>query len=801
MAFASSCFTPSSKILVTGGSWREVRVRDVTTKTAPEMLHVWTEASLTQAMSFDTTGERIAYSTQTSVVVRRMSDGEELQRLEGTACSQCEFCPADADLLLLGTGMGRDNRYFGRRIVLYSISTGQPLVWSPLFHSAFALDKVSGWSVGWSINRDNGRLLMRAAEAEAVVEYDKLSFEQSVEDGAFTTAQLVNLANRYPASVAVVALSQPHCVCIRDAISGDTVLHHLARSTGAHMMKKWLGSGGAVFTPIANRNGWSALHDAIQNFNVSAVVLLLGSLSPNINAASAALLTDALRMLAVKMPRLVLSGFLAMEPSIVQRRRSFRCSIMQTMVRGLDTLHDDAELELSTEEDAEVGLSPVMKASGLDDINGGHDVNRSKVGQAPNVNKQEKMHLWQDLEMMPASADGVVVYASVVALKDFIGSPEISPIHAIVDNCEAKVFSSELLRLAIMYKWQTNVYRLVLMHVMIHIVCLAISSASMIYTTQRHLDETVIGDLTSHVLQGATIACSVLTLMLHILRVVRQSWARYMETLWNAVDAVSSLMLIAAATGHIADVHTSFIQTLGVIGVSLKWFGLLDYLRSFRRFGPLVRMIVVVTNDIGPFVAILLLVVIGSTFFFTINLPGEAAWSPNNVFGPFWPALTMIQFVLGNFDMNDYPKSTSVVMFLCVAFFVVILMLNLLIAIMQDSYDKVKEHEVVEGLREKGKTIVAMEQLWPRLHTFPKFMHIAMPQSDVVDLETVKRARDQGMGGRISERLSEQFDARISALDKKFDDHAQQLDQKIDCVTNEMSRLAALLQNHVLEKK
>ena len=45
----------------------------------------------------------------------------------------------------------------------------------------------------------------------------------------------------------------------------------------------------------------------------------------------------------------------------------------------------------------------------------------------------------------------------------------------------------------------------------------------------------------------------------------------------------------------------------------------------------------------------------------------------------------MIQFVLGSFDMSDYPKSTSVLMFVCVAFFVVILMLNLLIAIMQDS--------------------------------------------------------------------------------------------------------------------
>eukprot|EP01048_Picozoa_sp_COSAG05_P009691 COSAG05_NODE_808_length_7189_cov_16.336530_10_plen_125_part_00 len=121
--------------------------------------------------------------------------------------------------------------------------------------------------------------------------------------------------------------------------------------------------------------------------------------------------------------------------------------------------------------------------------------------------------------------------------------------------------------------------------------------------------------------------------------------------------------------------------------------------------------------------------VIGSTFFFTINLPGEAAWSSNNVLGPFWPAITMVQFVFGTFQIADYPGSTAVAFFVLVGFFVVILMLNLLIAIMQDSYDKVKEQEEIEGLREKGKTIVAMELLWPNSHVFPRFMHLAEPRS------------------------------------------------------------------------
>ena len=52
---------------------------------------------------------------------------------------------------------------------------------------------------------------------------------------------------------------------------------------------------------------------------------------------------------------------------------------------------------------------------------------------------------------------------------------------------------------------------------------------------------------------------------------------------------------------------------------------------------------------------------------------------------------------------------------------------------MQDSYDKVKEREFIEGLHEKARTIVAMELLYPTRHSFPVFMHIAEPDSAMLN--------------------------------------------------------------------
>ena len=63
--------------------------------------------------------------------------------------------------------------------------------------------------------------------------------------------------------------------------------------------------------------------------------------------------------------------------------------------------------------------------------------------------------------------------------------------------------------------------------------------------------------------------------------------------------------------------------------------------------------------------------------------------------------------MLGSYSITDYTKKAAVAMFLLFAFFVIVLMLNLLIAIMGDAYSKVKESELVEGLHERAKIIVA----------------------------------------------------------------------------------------------
>ena len=590
-----------SKLLVTAGGFKAVIVRDVSDVSAPKQLHRWEETSLTQGVYFEVhaSGERIVYSTQNSVVVRKLACGTELARFGFTAAQNSQFCPTDPDVLAIGTGMGmggncksshslcvfetkpqRSGCTVQRKIRLVSIERTQHLDCSSMMHSTFELEKISGWSVGWSVK--DGRTLLRAAEADAVAEYDWERFKQTFEDGAFTVPQLQNLCTRHPSSVPALVAQHPDCINVQHSETGDTVLHHIVREyKDAQLLREWL-SGGATFSPIANQQGITALHGAIASFNVAAVLALLENLSLCLNTATAPLLTDAVIILANKMPRLILQGFESIAGRL-QTYKSFRGAISESQVRGSDALLDDARLDSG----AATTDSSVPEA----DMNMAHGA-------------QKQDTLWADIENMPESADGCQVACQVVPLTDFLGPPESSPLLPIIMNCDASVFKSELIKLGIQFKWENSVYKLVVKHVVFHVVCLVLSSLAMIYTTQLHTDDgssstTTQQSTTASVLQSVSIACQLISLILQALRLSRLGCALYMDSWWSSMDAAASACLLAGGLLHFADSSPQLLQTVGAVGVSLKWFGLLDWMRSFSRTGPLVRMITVVTQDIG----------------------------------------------------------------------------------------------------------------------------------------------------------------------------------------------------------
>ena len=111
--------------------------------------------------------------------------------------------------------------------------------------------------------------------------------------------------------------------------------------------------------------------------------------------------------------------------------------------------------------------------------------------------------------------------------------------------------------------------------------------------------------------------------------------------------------------------------------------------------------------------------------------------------------------------------------------------MNLLIAIMGDSYEKVKETERVQALHERAKIIVDMEIQHPGWHEYPKYMHIA----EAADEYGVPLPEWAGITGRVKQLLDqrvgqaqEELESKVDAVEDRVGQAQEELGSKVDAV-------------------
>eukprot|EP01052_Picozoa_sp_SAG31_P016135 SAG31_NODE_1058_length_10121_cov_14.446617_6_plen_125_part_00 len=93
---------------------------------------------------------------------------------------------------------------------------------------------------------------------------------------------------------------------------------------------------------------------------------------------------------------------------------------------------------------------------------------------------------------------------------------------------------------------------------------------------------------------------------------------------------------------------------------------------------------------------------------------------------------------------------------------------------MADSYEKVKENERVEALRERAGIIVDMELKHPSWHVWHDYMHI-VEASSLEDAST-EATEWAGITGRVKELLRMQSTHLVAVIDGKMKSIAQKQD-------------------------
>ena len=185
-------------------------------------------------------------------------------------------------------------------------------------------------------------------------------------------------------------------------------------------------------------------------------------------------------------------------------------------------------------------------------------------------------------------------------------------------------------------------------------------------------------------------------------------WLRFFWGFWNVVDIFSILFSLVStiflrvqfSKGVSLGEESRAVRWCLSLTTGLLWLKVLSYLKSINmQLATFVLAVIQITKDLAWFLLILFAVVVSfSQMFYTLLLPEECANDENAAAAAENPACKPSEYYLsvysvllgdfGSFEREDFHTPFSVFLIVLFTLLVAIVLLNVLIAIVSDSYEK-----------------------------------------------------------------------------------------------------------------
>ncbi len=608
-----------------------------------------------------------------------------------------------------------------------------------------------------------------------------------------SSLQCYDLTKRQP-SVAVSAYhcfdgksaklieAYPEIVNCRD-FSGDTLLHIFARR-GQETVVEDLLKTSAYIGFLYNREGKSALDIAIEEREGAIVKQLAVCAVERKNEMR----SSEFKALAMSLPN--------MATYYPEHFRYFLKSI------GTVAYDENAISEIN----AAVGKLPVAYLPIV-------QTSETIDGVAINWTKNRDVDHAIAMRKENYEKDRARVIASCCPLPN-LGHPLI--FQKIVENRKLHdCILSEAIKPVLLYKWKTygsDMFRSELYKYLAYVACVTIYCLTLSMSDADVKTWDNLGKVSNMICFVSLALGSLLAVRLLKREIIQMTFEKgsYFASFWNWIDVLRSISYISTVVLYcIRSIHVFAVSSL--LGL-FTWFGTLFYMRAHRNFGAMIRMIMETISDMKFFTLILIVVAIGFcvcsyTLFavqkhqhlslpqLQINSDSSTDQVPEatvpisqvNVFRSFVEVWTGL---MGNFDYNSYDRSEYTLIFwlvyLMFTFLVVIIMFNLLIALMTDSYERIVA--TIEKARdiEVAGIIVDIERQFSshefRMQKyFPTYVHML----DVHVRQDEKLA--QGWAGRtkaITKHVTESNSTLEASLLRKIDNMMKEtvagLSERID---------------------
>jgi len=269
----------------------------------------------------------------------------------------------------------------------------------------------------------------------------------------------------------------------------------------------------------------------------------------------------------------------------------------------------------------------------------------------------------------------------------------------------------------------------------------------------------------------------VAALTMGICILVYQLWFVYINiihfnsTYNNVLDVLSMLLNTSVIICDLAGAAKVDINAVASVAVLLLWLRLFFMLRIFSKTSYLISMIIAIISEMFYFVVALIIAIFAfaNTFF----ILGRNARGDNDNFAGsnVWDAFIFsYRMGLGDFDTDGFATKDEVLVWIfwfLNTLIILIILLNLVIAIMGDTFDRVQETQVSTMLQEYCRIIRENEFLISRKTLFKDSKYIIIVQPERAEGTSTSWEGKLNQLKRFLEESSKKHVFHLNRLEKK----------------------------------
>jgi hypothetical protein len=335
----------------------------------------------------------------------------------------------------------------------------------------------------------------------------------------------------------------------------------------------------------------------------------------------------------------------------------------------------------------------------------------------------------QALAVCSPEASRVPVVPKVLGLAGLATDPQF--LDALARTNHLELFETEAVRLILQWKWEQHGAWAHMVQLALYFVFVVVFSLWQYHASQADDRET-----TTRALSVVSLVLMLPLLITELVQFRRSSGCAYFKFGWNWLQSLSIVAVIAVVALWWTD--SAFFSKsangsgpLSTLVVLLVYTRSLTFLRGFRQTGALVAMLGAVTADILPFLVILGIVILAfSAGFYLLGVFDSPS---DSIFATF----TMM---IGEFYLDDDSALSDDWFSRCLFFVYItvalIVMMNLLIAIISDTFERVIERQEAQFMKERASLLrdtetvlggVLSVRTQPAQH---RYLHVLVPEQE-----------------------------------------------------------------------